>query len=51
MEKSKSYRTPPNSRGWVHEEHFYNAAGWRAVDSAADGEIRFELSADATKEK
>ncbi len=26
-------------------EHFYNAAGWRAMGSAADGEIRFELSA------
>ena len=26
-------------------EHFYSAAGWRAVGSAADGEIRFELSA------
>ena len=26
-------------------EHFYNAAGWRAVGSAADGEIRFELAA------
>lgn len=25
-------------------EHFYSAAGWRAVGSAADGEIRFELS-------
>lgn len=27
-------------------EHFYSAAGWRAVGSAADGEMRFELSAD-----
>ncbi len=26
-------------------EHFYSAAGWRAVGSAANGEIRFELSA------
>ena len=26
-------------------EHFYSAAGWRAVGPAADGEIRFELSA------
>ena len=26
-------------------EHFYIAAGWRAIGSAADGEIRFELSA------
>ena len=26
-------------------EHFYRAAGWRAVGSANDGEIRFELSA------
>ena len=26
-------------------EHFYRAAGWRAVGSAVDGEIRFELSA------
>ena len=26
-------------------EHFYSAAGWRAVGSAAEGEIRFELSA------
>ena len=25
-------------------EHFYNAAGWRAIGSAADCEIRFELS-------
>jgi GNAT superfamily N-acetyltransferase len=25
-------------------EHFYTAAGWRAMGSAADGEIRFELS-------
>jgi GNAT superfamily N-acetyltransferase len=26
-------------------EHFYRAAGWRAVGPAADGEMRFELSA------
>jgi len=26
-------------------EHFYKAAGWRAMGSAADGEIRFELCA------
>ena len=26
-------------------EGFYRAAGWRAMGSAADGEIRFELSA------
>ena len=26
-------------------EQFYSAAGWRAAGSAADGEIRFELSA------
>jgi GNAT superfamily N-acetyltransferase len=26
-------------------EHFYSAAGWRAMGSAANGEIRFELSA------
>jgi GNAT superfamily N-acetyltransferase len=26
-------------------EHFYRAAGWRAVGSATDGEMRFELSA------
>ena len=26
-------------------ERFYSAAGWRAVGTAADGEIRFELSA------
>src|SRR6185295_13372096 len=28
-------------------ERFYRAAGWRAVGTAADGEIRFELSARA----
>lgn len=27
-------------------EDFYRAAGWRAMSSAADGEIRFELSAE-----
>ena len=27
-------------------ECFYRAAGWRAMSSAADGEIRFELSAE-----
>jgi GNAT superfamily N-acetyltransferase len=27
-------------------EHFYSAAGWRAVCPAADGEIRFELTAE-----
>jgi GNAT superfamily N-acetyltransferase len=32
--------TEPNTRA----EHFYTAAGWCAVGSAADGEIRFELS-------
>lgn len=27
-------------------EHFYRVAGWRAVGAAAEGEIRFELSAE-----
>jgi GNAT superfamily N-acetyltransferase len=31
-------------------EHFYSAAGWRAVGSATDGEIRFELSAGDSPE-
>ena len=26
-------------------ERFYNAAGWRAMGSAANGDLRFELSA------
>lgn len=32
-------------------EHFYSAAGWRAVGPAADGEIRFELSAGDSLEQ
>jgi GNAT superfamily N-acetyltransferase len=33
--------TEPNTRA----ERFYRAAGWRAMGAAANGELRFELSA------
>lgn len=32
-------------------EHFYRAAGWRAVGAVAHGEIRFELSAGDSRGK
>lgn len=45
FEQSREPVWPTTGRN-TRAEHFYRAAGWRGVNSAAHDEIRFELSAE-----